>query len=252
MNTFVPPATYAATTTKSYLSAYARALLLYAEQHPNFRQIFLAEMMGMPHRKRNNPSRLRSCNTLLPYCLIPTNTPAAIRRMKWLIQEVLWHNPQVSEAGNLLTLWSRAYQEHQPKAVVIGIIGLAIPPFTLGVLKKSHDDAMHVIVDTECLRYSKKKFAHLTLRTTTGLIADEIRKINGDLHRIEPTISDWLHSDQKTTFKKGTSEQIDMVCQELREEALPHFAVTENSQKLAVAIAPFVHEDFFVNTEPIE
>ena len=113
----------------------------------------------------------------------PSSDDMALRRLDYILKEV--------NDGSLLVplfSWFNAFENEQEKNIVVGIVGMAIPGPTLGILKRKNP--MNFLINTKNL--NKTAIMRMSLESGISLVANCIKDKEGDAKRLEPEIYDWF------------------------------------------------------------
>jgi len=151
--------------------------------------------------------------------ILPKDEQTATKRALWLI------NNNSESAKDIL----RSAAETEPKAIVVGIVGVAIPGPTLGYMKKFNK--MSVIVSDQKTGRDKT-----IARAVADLILKAIRQANNDLSKIEPEMGDWLFGDKEIEIY--SAKNTDSIKRDLNGLKIPYSQADD-----VLAISPVLNLD---------
>ncbi len=228
-----------------FLQRHAEALIAYAENDEDFASFlksyidaYLPAIEVEFDKKAAAPKKPQLSK------LLPIDRSWAQERALWLLREVKFHHPE-SPAYRTLTAWS--YHHAEPKDVVIGIVGIAIIGPTLGIIKKKRKlDSLQILFSEEFHgKASLSEHIDLSHQVSIKLLFDSLRKVSGDIHRLEPELMYWFTSDRSLRSGKVKEKDLLNIVLEMKREDTPHSVCAEGDLPIAVAISPSVRINIY-------
>lgn len=234
-------------TDSAQLRAHATALTQYATRNEAFSCFLYAATQHLAPSAAS-PSAVSTAATTW---LAPRSETAAVARTHWLLDEINLRPDGASAAATLLSWRERI----DPKDAVIGIVGIAIPGPTLGIIetKKKPKSLMPIITTAQTARnIDSAALATLTIQTSVGLLGQQLRIAGGSAYRLVPELADWCFAEQPTQLAVAPDRAtLEALTTHLRAESLPHYRHEGVGEVLAVAICPSVERDLLAQY-PIE
>lgn len=229
-------------TIHTQLSHHAAALAAYSRAYPTFAATLASLTKNLPEAV-GVPTVTHS-----PW-LIPTDTETATRRATWLVHELERRRvPEESLARGILAAATKGVTD--PKAVVLGIVGVAVIGPTLGLVKKKkkRKSLLRVVIAESRTDETLPKLLSLAQQTALALLSTELHAANGNAYRLEPELADWLFSEHETPLSRLNDIELAHLAQWLKDEQLPHHTHEQDGYITAIAIAPCVSEALSTGT----
>lgn len=221
------------------LCAHATALTQYATKDAAFSRFLYAATEQLAASSASSGSH----SATAPTWLVPRSAAAAVARTHWLLDELALRPDGETAAATLLSWRERI----DPKDAVIGIVGIAIPGPTLGIIqtKKKPKSVMPIITTAQTARSTDPaSLATLSIQTSVGLLGQQLRVAGGSAYRLVPELADWCFALQPTQLAAVPDRaMLEALITHLRSESLPHYCHEKAGEVLAVAICPSVERD---------
>ncbi|MFH0892581.1 MAG: hypothetical protein V1867_07470 [Candidatus Falkowbacteria bacterium] len=175
-----------------YIGAMAGSLLAFAGRDP----LFCAELKRLTGDMAQGPAEPIRLETPSPL-FIPADADTAVERAGWLVarlKENIWTNGNGITAG--LKAGIRGLESSDPRQLIVGIAGLAIPGVTLGLIKKRR--RLSVIIDPDLARAAPAWIvAEKTARASLGILSLSLALVRHDIKKIEPELADWFYGERE-------------------------------------------------------
>lgn len=225
------------TQTESRLLQYADALIAYAATNKTF-----AESLAY-HIQSRHWLRCDVSPHAVSKHLMPSDQIEATRTANWLLQE-LDQRPEANCTRGLFATWADTYKE--PKNAVLGIVGIAIIGPTLGIIstKKKKKRKMQLVLDAAWANnLDTQQLVEKTHELSQTLAAKEIRLACGAVDRLHPDMAQWLLAGSTTKLYLASKTDLVALLTEIETENIPHLAVIEQDEVVAVCVAPSVNDE---------
>lgn len=230
------------TTNTGFYTSHLTALLAYLKTDGDLAETFAH------HVQEQWPASHTSTTTapqVSPY-LIPTTREDAVLTANWLLQTLPpLTSRDARSAVAVAQAWAQNYQE--PKAVVLGVVGVAIIGPTLGLIKsrKRRKGAMRVVVtDSHFASLGKKELAKFVAEHTGAQLATELKLAGGNAMQLHPDTFDWTFSDHAVNLFTHDVDGLKDSIATLTDDNLPHTVINESGQIIGVVVSPIVDETF--------
>jgi len=176
----------------------------------------------------------------LPYhnvsLIMPRDRQSAVERADWLMNEI--SNFNASRASLLLGAWNRSAVTIEPKQIVVGIIGVAIPGPTPGLIKRR---VSMMIIVKEDVAIDELAFTERVIEASHTLSLSEFRNVNGNMYRLEPDFSEWFFGEKELSFYRATPKQLLDLKSELQLLSLRY---EHDTEKKVFSVSPLANESF--------
>lgn len=234
-------------TESTLLTAHATALTQYATGDEAFARFLVTITADLEPSAASPHTVTASAVTWLA----PRSTAAAVARTHWLLGEIALR-PDGAAAAAVLTAWR---ERIDPREAVIGIVGIAIPGPTLGIIttKKKPKSIMPIVTTALTARHTDAAhLATLAIQTSVGLLGQQLRLAGGSAYRLVPELADWCFTEQQTQLVVAPNHTtLEILAQHLAAASLPHYRHEVGGEIVAVAICPSVERDLLAQY-PIE
>ncbi len=175
-----------------YILAIAGSLIAYAGRDPLF-YAELKRLTGDMDHGSAEPIRFNDPSPLF----IPPDTDTAVERAGWLaarLEENIWADGDGIKAG--LRAGVRDLESPDPRQLIVGIAGVAIPGVTLGLIKRRR--RLSVILDPDLARAAPAWIiAEKTARASLGILSLSLALVRHDIKKIEPELADWFYGEKE-------------------------------------------------------
>lgn len=168
--------------------------------------------------------------------IAPVNNDIAGRRAEWLITNMA-KQEIVGCAPAMLRAWARG--EGAPKMLIVGVVGLAIPGLTLGLIKKKVNPMNCVISDTA--RAGREALARMAAQAISGVVAAALKTAENDWQLLDPDLGDWLFGEREIALYEGNRSALKKLANELSSMGVAQCSVRDNDEIQAVAMSPAVN-----------
>ncbi|PLX22207.1 hypothetical protein C0584_00430 [Candidatus Parcubacteria bacterium] len=213
-----------------YLSNLSSAIVLAAKEDKTLAKYISEKFLGRDFKFSKNVKAGEYA-----YVLMPSSTDMAIRKFDWLLEL------ENEEALAPLISWSKSYEDEQAKNLVVGIVGMAIPGVTLGIIKKRF--TMNFLIKKSSVK--KSALVNIGIKSSTNLLSRCIKKVNGNTNKLEPELYDWLHGDRDVQFFDLENNSISDIGNMLTELGVDYVEIRQNTKTIGYTISPVVNDDFF-------
>lgn len=217
------------------------ALLAYAAHDAVFRGVLHALGSSLPFQNVSVvPYRVGNNIGLI----VPADRDTAIRRAEWLIAGIRegWL-PGASAAGRLLSAWSAARTEEEPKMIVIGHILGVIPPVGVGQIKRKRK--LTLIATEHIVRKNPGTLAVTSARLSAEIIARATYLSGGRMERIEPETAEWLFGERLIALFAADTRTMETITRDAEELSIIHAKETDMSGNIAsLALSPAANGEY--------
>ncbi len=224
--------------TGSYQAALAASLIEYAAGDPEFACELAALALSFEDDRRPKQAKERPPQ----HCrgLKLADYESAARRAAWLTDR-LEREAGVAgrEAVALLKGWARDYLASAPESLVVGIVGLAIPGITLGLIKRRV--RVSLILDNRLPSGTSIRTAGIAVTALLDLFEVELELSGRNIDRFEPEYADWIYGERLIAVYATGTECIKELVGELRGNCLPFAMSGDESKPGALAVSPSVN-----------
>lgn len=208
----------------------ALALVDYARKN-NIFAAWLRDLLGnvnIAENLKNNKYNLQDTNLQV---LQPENMYTAYKRARWLIDN------DEKQAVAILQNGVKNIKITSPKQIVIGIVGLAVPGPTLGILNKKKK--MSLIVHPSLVK-NAVKLAIKTNQASHELFKRSLFKAKNNFDKLEPDMADWFYGDKDIALYKAGAGEFSEIKKTLDELGVEYAEIKDGENALAMAISPLV------------
>lgn len=223
---------------KAYNSLLIDSLLFRAKNDNGFALKMYSELKG---REVDSGNLLEKFDSFVEY-ISPSSDDMALRRLDYILKE---------ESKNLdlspLFSWVDIFENEQSKNIVVGIIGMAIPGPTLGMLKRKNP--MNFLIKTKNL--SQAAIMKISLESGISLVANCIKDKKSDASRLEPEIYDWFFGDRELAFYTVNDSLINKYKKITETYNIAHNSISLNGGVVGLAISPVLSREFFSELDEI-
>jgi hypothetical protein len=223
---------------RSYLEATALTLLVYAERHPTFAGWFAAQLASVPL-----PASAEAFRSAEPSrhggeaILLPRDDEAAQRRAGWLLERLRGGGAGAVQASALLGWWAAA--NPVPRQLIVGVIGLAIPGFTLGLIRRR--ETMRCVIRRDLAAHGPA-LARLVSEATLGVVAQSLAAAHYDVRELEPEVADWFFGERAVSLYAADAATVARIAEDLGDLDVPRALVSEGGRAAALAMSPAVRD----------
>jgi hypothetical protein len=211
----------------------------------NRNELFGRKLKKLINEKYNATAESPASEFILQNRLTPlTDVENAERRAIWLSNRLLQNKKD--PAGTLLIKWANSQTAQDPKALIVGIVGVAIPGITLGLIKKHV--SLPCIFSKEILFKTKLDLASVAVNVCTGLLQAALNEAQKDFYKIEPDISDWFFGRRSVAYYYTSAKQLKVVLQQIKEMQAPVYVVQEGNEIMALSFTPALNSEFYRKT----
>lgn len=217
---------------------YTESLLTFARTNEAFaRHLYQATChLSTPHAYHTD-------GIATPWYAVATEA-AAVTRLAWLMEELPHLAPETYH--EVVGRFVAFQKDYEPKALVLGIVGLAIIGPTLGLIKtkKKTRNTMRILVaDTYLATASPAALARTATTLSTKLLAQELERAGGNAYRLEPDLAEWCFTDQQTEIATLPNEAtLTAAVTYLQDNNLLYTALSSEEHLIGCALAPAIHE----------
>ncbi len=229
--------TITTTTIDRWLLPHIGGTLAYADQHPAFAwtlATWLAEeSWSLTPTTEVTPSSY----------LMPADSDQAEDILDWLMNELSTH-PEARIARSLMVTWANNYES--PQDLLIGVEGLALTGFPLGLTSKKKQKSQLQIVVNQAWQKTQtfSKLAEQTHDLSQKLIADELRKAGGKIDSLHPDTAEWCMATAQTKLYETDHADLKTLRATAETEGLHHLAEQFEGTITMIAISPNVKDTF--------
>ncbi len=234
-----------------YSEVLSMSLLLYAQKDKNFAQVLKNMIHNIPRVKEICPPKDFKESAVI---LLPGYRDIALRRAEWLVESIT--NRKISgyeEAISILSSWAKDETIESPKQVIIGLVGLAIPGVTLGIISKKI--SMAFIINHKLINNSKLDLARKATQASHGILSGALVMAGGDFKKVEPEIVDWFFGDKSLQFYSADAKKINKIKKELKEMNIIYEAIERKGETAMLAVSPVANsncQEMYWNLKPLE
>lgn len=233
-------------TTTGFYTKHLTALLNYLEKDQELAETFAYYVQN--HWNAYGTSTITYTEPSI--YLVPSDREEAIGIAAWLLNTL----PELTtrdarEAVTLARVWAKNFTE--PKAVVLGIIGVAIIGPTFGLIKKKKEknSVMRVVMAKSHFDSLNKKGLTAFIAKHTGVqLASELKNAGGNAMQLHPETFDWTFSDHEVELYTHTKTGLQSSIKELKDENLSHTLIKKDNKVIGVVISPMVNDDFIAHS----
>lgn len=212
----------------SPITAHAAALLVFAAHDEVFAQYL--ERLFLPSLNNDEAERFSFSEEL--EMLVPKNPWAARQQAKWVASQVkTGSHPQ---ADKLIQSWIAKRPYEDPKSIVVGIVGLAIPGPTLGLIE---DDPKSLCVIRLDAAEDKNVFAESAGQASLGLISRALYSADGEARNMEPVFGHWFFGSQSIDFC-ATDFSLEKIREAFIDNGILHSSVEHSGEVVCLMITP--------------
>ncbi len=224
----------------NYYSNLISSLILFSEANPKF--ALLMYSLLLPFKGKYIESNFKINNEGVFF--LPNSLSSAERRLEWIIGQAETKNNL--EILRPLLGWAHVYEKEMPKNIVVGIIGMAIPGPTLGLIKKKNP--MSFLINKKALKNNLliKEIA----QAGVGLVSDIIKETK-DLNKLDPDVYDWFFSDREFSIYKTNSKNLNEAYDRVKEMGVPVTCIKKEGELIGFATSPVLGTEFFSDFEEI-
>jgi peptidyl-tRNA hydrolase len=233
-----------------YSEALAMSLIIQAKKD----KIFARELYEIVKKLTKVKKAIEKKSERRAVVLMPLNREYAMRRVNWLIPKIKNNELTGSEeAVQLLSSWAEIHEYSSPKQVVVGIVGLAIPGITLGIIKKKMK--MSIIINRDIKNFTKTELTEKVTQASHGILSQALVTAGGEVGKLEPEVADWFFGEKKIVFYKAQTKEVEKIEKELKNLEIIHQKEKIGDETAVLAISPVVNSFFqesFWEIEKIE
>lgn len=233
-------------TTAGFYTNHLTALLSYLDNDHDLAETFAYYIQNHWNANGNSTITYTEPTTYL----IPKDREEAIEVSTWLLNTL----PEMTtkdarEAVTLARVWAKNFKE--PKAVVLGIVGVAVIGPTFGLIKKKKEknSVMRVVMaESHFNSLDKKGLTAFIAKHTGAQLARELKSAGGNAMQLHPETFDWTFSDHEVELYTHTMTGLQSIIKELKNENLSHTLIKEDNKVVGVVISPMVNDDFIAHS----
>lgn len=219
-----------------YGEALAISLLLYSDKDPNFSKKLQRVILKITDSYGEVESEHEFSSSI--DILIPKNAQLALRRSEWLVERIEEKSlPGYARAASILTQWAKDKPLEEPKSLIIGFIGLAIPFIDLGKARKNKDP-MTIIFRGDLNFKAGKDFMHKVTQASHGAIINALNMVGGSMSKLEPEIGDWLFGERRLAFYAADKQKMIAIEQELKNLNVVYDSVYLEDELEVLSVTP--------------
>jgi hypothetical protein len=226
----------------NYEALLSQSLVIYADQDKYFAELMYREISGREVGE-GGLSFKRDKAKIVSY-IMPSSTDMALRRLDYVLSE---YGDQESVLAPLYG-WAKSLEDEMPKNIVVGLVGMAIPGPTMGIIKKRYN--MNFLV-TDFNKICKEDLVKKGLDASFSIVASNIKKKKGDANRLEPELYDWLFGDREISFYQASADKLEEVKSELVESGLSFAEMKNEDRFIGLALSPVVDREYFSDLKRI-
>ncbi len=228
----------------SYLETAAWSLVDYADEEKSFAKEFkkiLRSKNWLPPDESGLEVPYNRCEILKPII-----REAAKQRLEWVIKEIdkqrMSDNPDPAiKAQKILSLGLSSPIKDSPQ-VVIGLIGVAVPGPTAGIIKKRKTIDLTVIVRPGFPEQRNHKDAMGVSEAVLNFSAEQIKQAGGLIKNLEPEVGQWFMEDRKMDLFEADEDELLRIKQELDDYQIGYGKGEANNRLSALAVSPTVNK----------
>jgi len=170
--------------------------------------------------------------------LVPENSESAMKRARWLFRMVEEKKlPESREVAMVLGAWARGESWEEPRQLVIGVVGVAIPGITLGKIKRRET---LIVVAREDVAQTNG-IAHKINQVCLSLLSRAFVAAENDIKNIEPEVGGWFFGNRDIDYYTASGKQMLKIKNDLSSLNV-NFTSIENAEAPEVlAISPAVN-----------
>lgn len=223
-----------------YSMTMALGLLKYAKENEVFaaelkQMIDLLPLMGEEKFDLDIDAEVASLNLMAP-----GDRDTALRRAQWLVYRIMENESftGAAEASAVLNEGILLHAKIEPKPVIIGVVGVAIPGITLGLIKKRQ--TMAIIASPGFKNTSSYSQSRAVGRASLGVIQQALTMVKSDAHKLEPDVADWFFGERTMRFFETNQSSFNRIAKEMNQLNIPH-TIVEESNFTVMAMSPSVN-----------
>ena len=186
---------------------------------------------------------------------MPHNDETATLKSNWLLERIRDNSITGSySALAILKSWSNAKVYESPKAIVVGVVVVAIPGITMGRFSKRQSMAI-IIRRNLTAKQNNLQLALMVAKSSHGVMQKAINMVHGNISKLEPEIADWFFGERNIVFYSGEAPQFQKIENELTSLGIIHASIEDENGAGVMAISPAVSSssvEFHWGLEPIE
>ena len=190
--------------------------------------------------KINISSVANSESTQKPVSLFePVDLTTATSRATWVVKCLEEELPGTVFARNRLARWAGDKSFELPHMVIIGIVGVAIPGITLGLIKRRME--MPIIIRAEAAQNLGLELSQRITQASHDVLKNALVLAGGDMKMIEPELADWFFGEKTLTCYTASREEMERMQTELVSSDLPHGNADLNGELTVLALSPSIN-----------
>lgn len=230
-----------------YSEALALSLIVYAQAHHEF-SLYLDKLI-----EQKLPIKLTTSTFSFPInleILWPIDITTAKQRAFWLIKNIAEnHLPGSTKATALLA--AAQQQKLTPRNLIVGIVGVAIPGITLGLIKR-RPVTMTVVVRSDMVGKPAFLLAEKIISASFNIFSRSLQMANNEISRLEPEIAEWFYGSRTLSFFAATEKEITRIKQQLSQLGVIHSLIRDEGHAAVLAMSPAVNLSALTTTSTIE
>ena len=226
--------------TISYFEAVARALIVYATKDKCYENYLFDKVKDLRGIKKFVDNKVILTDIKL---LMPLDYYSATEKTDWLLKSI---NVEEKAGLEIISIFKSHVREEavNPRSLVIGIVGLALPSPTLGVISTKKRKRMSLIVESSFKNKSKIKFADIAIKVSHELFKKELKKSNQKLDKLDPDVSGWFFEEKEMVFYETDTGQVKSIINELSGLSVNYVEYKENEKTGILAISPAINDGY--------
>lgn len=228
---------------QNYQTLLALSLLDYAKIDRYFAQAMYGKLAGMDLSQKTAHSP-KIDSEFLKY-LIPSSTDMALRRLDYILAEYADAESVIAPLHG----WAKSFEDESPKNIVVGLVGMAIPGPTMGMIKKRY--SMNFLL-SGYNKIGKKDLVKKSLDASFDIVAANIKNKKGDTNRLEPELYDWLFGDREISFYEASFDKLEEIKSQIKKAGLSFKEVKNNDNFKALVLSPVVDREYFSDLQKID
>lgn len=236
----------------SYYEAVAWALVEYSKNDNQFANYLANKIVSFPNVDKIYKDKEEIVSNIK--LLMPSDFQTAVEKTDWLIKTIKITETEGKKVLYVLKSQVKPADLNSPQSLVIGIVGMALPGPTLGVISTKKKKRMSIIVDKKFAQENKIEFANTVIKVSHELLKKELIKSNKDIESLDPDIADWFFGDKEIAFYESETEKINDIKNELNDLNVVFVEKKDNNNNSILAISPAVNDNYqelFWNLERI-
>jgi len=227
----------------SYPEAIARSLVQYAQTDKDFAIRFWQLLAGLNKIKAELINEYEHVDVSI---ISPDCEYSSWKRAEWLLERIRkYENEETEAALKILSAWAESWSETNEKQVVIGIVGVAIPGITLGLVKRRRP--MSVIIRQDIKEKSGIEFAKRLAYITNELVA-KASIAGNDNFGLDPDIADWFYHEKDIVLFAAGRNKLDSIPEELASLGIIHSVIEDDRGLALMAVSPAVGPHHYENS----